>query len=289
MNINIFLQLGRISNLPTIWTNCLTGAFLSNNFILDYRFFWLLAGISLLYVSGMFLNDAFDFEFDKRYRPARPVVSGNISVSTVFTWSFLVMLLGLSFILIASNWQIESNGFLAALCLSILIVIYDWKHKNNPLAPIIMGVCRSMVPITVGLAYSASINLQLTIGALFIFSWTVGLTLLARQEHLDNKLQKWPLLFLLTPLIYITTTTTMTLSLLVWLFLGILFLIIVYILTLTFSQKPINKIQLILLIIASFSLLDGLLLAANGFESAAILAGSMFPVTLQLQKSIAGT
>ncbi|MFZ1712047.1 MAG: UbiA family prenyltransferase [Nitrosomonas sp.] len=287
MNIRIFLQLGRISNIPTVWTNCLTGALLSNSFILDYRLFLLLIGTSLLYISGMFMNDAFDFGFDKKYRPSRPAASGKIPVPTVFAWSFLMMLSGLSAILFASTAQPESNGLFAALCLSILIIIYDWKHKNNPLAPGIMGMCRGMLLLTAGLVYSDTINFQLAAGALSLFAWTFGLTLLAKQEHIDNQTPKWPLLFLSAPLFYVAIAVT--LKPISWLFLGLLILVIIYTMFLCRSRQSKQKIQMVSLLIASFSLVDGLLLAAGGFESAAMLAGLMTRATLQLQKSIAGT
>lgn len=288
MKINTFLKLGRISNLPTIWTNCLAGAFLSNNFILDYRFFYLLGGISALYISGMFLNDAFDSQFDQKNRPDRPIASGEVTVLTVFAWGILIMLLGLSAILFASIEQLKLNGLFAAFFLSVLIVIYDWKHKNNFMAPIVMGMCRSMTLLISGLIYSPFLNFQLGEGALFMFTWTVGLTLLAKREYLDTKLDKWPLLFLLLPLIYVATAVT-TLNTMVWLYVGLLSLVIAYTIFLSFSRRSIRKMQLITLLIASFSLIDGLLLAMNGFESAAMIAGAMTLVTLSLQKFISGT
>ena len=43
-----------------------------------------MVALSLFYVGGMFLNDAFDREFDARSRPDRPIPSGQISGTSVF-------------------------------------------------------------------------------------------------------------------------------------------------------------------------------------------------------------
>ena len=43
----------------------------------------------------MFLNDAFDQEFDRKYRPERPIPSGEITGSTVYKIGFALMAGGL--------------------------------------------------------------------------------------------------------------------------------------------------------------------------------------------------
>src|SRR6478736_6052578 len=84
------LVLGRVSNLPTVWSNCLAGWLLGGAetpAVLPR----LLIGASLLYVAGMFLNDAFDIEFDRQFRPERPIPSGAISTRAV--WLAITILL----------------------------------------------------------------------------------------------------------------------------------------------------------------------------------------------------
>ena len=78
-SLRTLLVLGRVSNLPTVWTNCLAGWLLGGGG--DWtRFAWLCAGATLVYVGGMFLNDAFDAEFDAQGRlvagPAAKVSAG---------------------------------------------------------------------------------------------------------------------------------------------------------------------------------------------------------------------
>ncbi len=77
------LVLGRVSNLPTVWSNCLAGWLLGGGgHGLDFLI--LLLGASLLYVGGMFLNDAFDQEFDRVSRRERPIPSGQIDAAEVW-------------------------------------------------------------------------------------------------------------------------------------------------------------------------------------------------------------
>ena len=73
MSLSVALQLGRVSNLPTVWTNALAGIVLAGG--QPWTASALLAGIglSLLYVSGMYLNDAFDRDIDAKDRPSRPI------------------------------------------------------------------------------------------------------------------------------------------------------------------------------------------------------------------------
>src|SRR6187549_3121603 len=87
------LVLGRVSNLPTVWSNCLAGWWLGgggNSVKLPF----LLLGVSLLYVGGMFLNDAFDEPFDRQHRKERPIPSGKISAGLVWRWGFALLAVG---------------------------------------------------------------------------------------------------------------------------------------------------------------------------------------------------
>src|SRR5215469_15374724 len=81
--LRVLLVLGRVSNLPTVWSNCLA-AWLLGGAGPRPRFFCLTLGATLLYTAGMFLNDAFDAGFDRQYRPERPIPSGLISRPTVW-------------------------------------------------------------------------------------------------------------------------------------------------------------------------------------------------------------
>lgn len=72
----VALRLGRVSNLPTVWTNALAGAALAGGEPWQAAMLPLLLALSLFYVGGMYLNDAFDRDIDARERPARPIPAG---------------------------------------------------------------------------------------------------------------------------------------------------------------------------------------------------------------------
>ncbi len=51
----------------------------------------LLIALSLAYVAGMYLNDAFDAAIDRRERPDRPIPSGRVARRTVFVAGFAML------------------------------------------------------------------------------------------------------------------------------------------------------------------------------------------------------
>src|SRR5208282_6629970 len=121
--LRALLALSRVSNLPTVWSNCLAGWWLGGgeNFA---NLPWLFFGVSALYVGGMYLNDAFDVDFDRQHRPERPIPSGAISLPVVWGWGLAWLGLGaLSLIFIG-----KTTGALA-LVLILCIIIYDATHK----------------------------------------------------------------------------------------------------------------------------------------------------------------
>ena len=65
MKFRTFLELGRVSNLPTVLSNVLTGSVLGAGHLAWGAGQWVAPGVAalasvLFYVGGMFLNDAFD-------------------------------------------------------------------------------------------------------------------------------------------------------------------------------------------------------------------------------------
>src|ERR1700678_2876396 len=96
--LRTLLVLGRVSNLPTVWSNCLAGWWLSGG-----QNYWklplLLLGTSSLYTAGMFLNDAFDTEFDRQRRPSRPIPSGAITLDRVWVWGWTMLAVGILFLI----------------------------------------------------------------------------------------------------------------------------------------------------------------------------------------------
>ena len=201
------LILGRVSNLPTVWSNILAGAFISNP-LGPLGYAALLFGGSFLYVGGMYLNDFCDAEFDVKYCPARPIPAGSISRRAVGVFAVLWFALGLGSLLPFGPAALEPAFLLIAM-----IVLYDFHHKGVSWAPLIMGLCRFLLFL---IATSAAIYPPLPWAAVPIIlymlsSWfflppalalglyVAGITYLARGESRRDKPTRWALLFLVLP------------------------------------------------------------------------------------------
>ena len=70
----------------------------------------LLVALSLFYVGGMYLNDAFDAGIDAVERPERPIPSGQVSAETVFAAGFGMLALGLAVLLWVGYGPIGGTG-----------------------------------------------------------------------------------------------------------------------------------------------------------------------------------
>jgi 4-hydroxybenzoate polyprenyltransferase len=176
------LQLSRLSNGPTVVTNVLAGAALAGQTIFDPRVAALTAAMLLFYAGGMYLNDVCDFDFDRRHRPDRPLATGAVSRREAAVY------VGIFFGMAALLLSLFAPASLpAAIVLGLLIVVYDVRHKQNPAAPIIMGLIRGMVYITAFSAFAAPISAILWIWAGLLCLYIVRLTALARAEKAPRK------------------------------------------------------------------------------------------------------
>ena len=286
------LKLGRVSNLPTVWTNGLTGLVLGGGALLDPRTLPLLIALSLFYVAGMYLNDAFDAEIDQKERPERPIPSGAIDLRTVFAASFVMFMVGLCLL----TWIgfVAENGTggwpsLAGLVLVISIVAYDWHHKQNPFGPYIMGVCRMMVYVTAGLCFLVPPSAWLLLAAVLLFSYLIGLTYIAKQENQAEIDSLQPALLLAPPLLYgvymIVASASLTL---VAAFLALLVVVIIAIWMLN-RRLPGDIGLAVSVLIAGICLVDAIFLAGAGETVLAWWAIAGFVLTLLLQRVVPGT
>src|SRR5437764_12194616 len=93
------LRLGRVSNLPTVWTNVIAAATISKAAadIADVA----LVGLAMtaLDVGGMYLNDFFDRDIDAGELPGRPIHGGDIRAGAVSTIGIDVLAVGAAFVL----------------------------------------------------------------------------------------------------------------------------------------------------------------------------------------------
>jgi 4-hydroxybenzoate polyprenyltransferase len=284
------LKLGRISNLPTVWTNTLVGLVLAGGAIGDVRVPWLLLALSLCYIAGMFLNDAFDREFDARHRPERPIPSGEVNATTVFGAGFGMLAVGVALLAWIGYGFSEGTGWrpaVAGVALGATIVFYDWRHKNNPLSPVVMGLCRMLVYATAAYAFAVDPPQRVFAMAFLLLCYLTGLTYIAKQEHLDRVANLWPLAFLAAPLLWglqASLTDPVVAGI------GLLFLLwVLYSLSFLRRRRPGDVPRAVGGLLAGICLWDALVMAADGRASLAVLALALFWLTLLLQRYVSPT
>jgi 4-hydroxybenzoate polyprenyltransferase len=281
--------LGRVSNLPTVWTNTLAGTVLAGADVRPGRLALLALAFSLLYTGGMYLNDAFDRESDRRERPERPIPSGRVTARSVFAIGFGLLAAGVLGVGMAAD-TIVAGGTAAVssgLLLAGVIIGYDAWHKANPLSPVVMGLCRVLVYVTAALAAVGHVGPAVAGGAAVLLSYLIGLTYIAKQENLREVRHLWPLAFLCAPFVYAWPTllgggtgAILYSGLLVWAAYAAAWLV-------RSGRRDIRRA--VVSLIAGISLLDALLIAGAGDPARAAWAVLGFLLTLALQRWVPGT
>jgi len=276
------LRLGRVSNLPTVWTNTLAGAVLAGAGGFGAEFALLLLAFTLFYTGGMFLNDAFDAAIDVRERPERPIPAGVVARREVFGWGFGQMAAGVALLAL-----VGVAPALAGLTLAVAITYYDWNHKTNPLSPVVMGLCRVLIYAGAGLAVTLALPGALWIGAGLLLCYLVGLTYVAKQENLERVENLWPLLFLAAPMAYGAWLAAAQWAVApFWLlFTGWMLVALRFLRRRRKGDIP----RAVVSLIAGISLLDALLIAATSSPALAGFALAGFGVTLFFQRYVSGT
>jgi 4-hydroxybenzoate polyprenyltransferase len=284
------LELGRISNLPTVWSNVLAGVVLAGGAASDPRVPWLMLALSLCYVAGMFLNDAFDRGFDARHRRERPIPSGRASVAEVFGAGFGMLAAGIALLGWVGLGVEGGTGWrplLAGLALGAAILFYDWHHKRNPFSPVVMGLCRTLVYVAAAYAVSATPPASVFVLGLLLLSYLVGLTYIARQEHLDRVAHWWPLAFLALPLLWGAQAAASSLPVaVIWLLFAAW---VLYALSFVKRRRPGDVPRAVGGLLAGICLWDALAIAATGQPGLAVLAVAAFALTLMMQRFVAPT
>ena len=138
-----WLEVLRISNLPTVWTNVLVGVVLSLAFVqpsnpsLVAVLIAIVAG-SCLYLAGMVFNDVFDVEIDHRERPGRPIPSGRIGRGAATMIGAVLLAIG-----VGLPWF---HGVIAggvATVIGVMLLAYDAIHARTAWSVLLMGGCRA--------------------------------------------------------------------------------------------------------------------------------------------------
>ena len=292
MTFRTAMELGRVSNLPTIWTNVLAAVALSGH-PLSFSLVAVLAGAySLFYVGGMYLNDAFDAEWDQRNKPERPIPSGEVSERTVYILGILMLAGGV----LALTWVAINQGVLhvtlsmmPGVVLALTIVFYDAFHKAHIFAPFLMGLIRGLVYITVGMVLTGDkwYSLFGIYPAAALTLYVAGLTVVARQETLASVRGSWSLLFLATPLLFALPQTIF--SFFGWLMMFAYIFWMVYSVQFLRNGPAFDIPTSVMSLIAGISLVDSLFLVKAGYGHWFGACIACFLLTVLLQRIVRGT
>lgn len=201
-----WLEIMRISNLPTVVSNAIAGAALgvivriiedeaghavwigATPLRTDARapsptaMFAAIATPALVYIAGMVLNDAFDATIDARERPARPIPSGRVKRSHAFAAGFALLAAAS-----ALATMLVPAALAATIVLCAAVIAYDRFHTRSIGSTLLLALCRALaalIPMLANcdgdieaLARRGAIALPIALAA-----WTLGLSLVARSE-----------------------------------------------------------------------------------------------------------
>ncbi|MEY3027237.1 MAG: hypothetical protein RLZZ238_2134 [Planctomycetota bacterium] len=191
-----WLELMRISNLPTVVSTALAGGAIGAIAAGGHETMpwgiaaWSLAAPPLAYIGGMILNDAFDAAIDAAERPARPIPSGRIARAhaSIAGGACLALAVG------AAAATGSRDALLLAAILAAIVILYDALHARSAFTVILLGASRALACLVPMVAFAdhasdadgshrellwrtAAIALPAMLAA-----WTVGLSIAARGE-----------------------------------------------------------------------------------------------------------
>jgi hypothetical protein len=195
-SVRTFLALSRPSRLPTYWSNCLAGWWLGgggNSENLPFLF----AGVTLLYLGGAFLNDAFDADFDRYHHSERPIPAGAVTQQAVWRWGLGGLAAGALLLL----WPGNTTGALA-LALVALIVVNNAVHRLLPISPVLEGLCRFFLyTLAASVAFHGLTGWAVWCG-LALAAYAAAIGWFARWEETPSRARFWPTFPLAVPVIF---------------------------------------------------------------------------------------
>lgn len=193
--LRTFLILSRAAGLPAVWSNCLAGWWLGGGRRFE-NLPWIFASATCLYLGGVFLNDAFDAEFDKEHRPTRPIPSGAVAWNTVWRWGLTFLALG---VLLLLGVSAATAGL--GLGLVVCIITYNTIHKALAFSPVVLGACRLFLYVIGASAAAYGVTGWSTWCGLAMTAYVAGLAIFMRYERKLAAVSHWPLLLLACPIL----------------------------------------------------------------------------------------
>jgi len=197
--LKAWLELARVSNLPTVWSNVVMGlawgtsrhlpelgidpaavALPGLGDLVNQGFMLLLAG-TLIYTAGMLLNDVFDQFIDARERPHRPIPRGAVCPHRATAAAVVMLIAGLGAAAVfTSPWVLPLIGGLVTC-----VVLYNALHTRFRGAVLLMAACRALLVFAAVMAVWTPETTQLgprLIPPAVLFAYTLLIAAVARRE-----------------------------------------------------------------------------------------------------------
>jgi 4-hydroxybenzoate polyprenyltransferase len=191
--LRTLLILGRVSTLPTVWSNCLAGWWLGGGGRYS-ALPWLLFGSTFLYAGGTFLNDAFDADFDQQHRRVRPIPGGLIELEAVRR-------LGLAWLAIGWLILLWLGRVPAALGLLLIacILAYNSLHRLITFSSVFLGICRFFLYVIAASVATDGVTGWSIWCGLAMACYLMGVGYFLPRERKHGALSHWPLVLLAIP------------------------------------------------------------------------------------------
>ncbi len=200
--LHALLSTARVANVPSVvsnvWVGITVGTVLSLGFSsnpppVDWgTALRLIAAGVALYVSGNFLNDWADRNWDAERRPERALPRGLFSAPLYLVIAIVLGALG---VLLAATAGKDSA--MTAAGIAACVCLYTYSHKRTPWSVVPMGLCRALLPVmgmvgVIGFSPKLDFTQLPDIAPLMVagsaagglFCYIMGLSLSARYESM---------------------------------------------------------------------------------------------------------
>jgi 4-hydroxybenzoate polyprenyltransferase len=298
-----YAEITRISNLPTCWTNVLTGCAIGSIAASErlevLPVVILSIVISMFYMAGMALNDLIDARIDRKQRPDRPIASGRISpraalifITALFAIAAILLLLYFPPIAAILLLLYFPHCIYLAVLLVAMIVLYDITHKRFVCSALFMASCRALIYVISAYAVFADSTREFWVDTAIASSvlalYIALVTLVARSENkrqIDKRRWLSIAIMLLVPAAFALSLPTTIYPCLI----AVILLIILARAAMFALSEPPQVKQAVLTWLACICLLDSLFLAVLVGPVLALVAGLCFVVVTLSHRRIKGT